>query len=366
MKKYILVFSFVLIALLISSFAPNKPWRTNSSPLCDINKCKSCAIEHNGTFDLGFVEFSERGNYFDEKQKKLILDKIKEYSSSPNNNGVTVIVFVHGWKHNASADDENVKSFRRALKVISQKSSDKRKIFGVYVGWRGLSFHGLQMENATFWDRKAVAQEVGKGGVTDLLLELERIDKQNSKNILTVVGHSFGGAIVLSALDEVLLERLIHKKNHPNEKLKYFGDVVVLINPAIEANQAFQLQEVAREIDFNQKNKNGLKDPRKILHVISSEGDLATKYAYREGQFEGTVLTWNQEIIYRNYKGKQYDIDEYNLDLTTVGNFKPFHTANLIENNKQNKQPVAKSDTKAVHGDIVGDAVRDNWEYKDC
>lgn len=361
MKNYAFGLILVLTALFINGCAPNKPWRGNNSPECGNKKEENCTLEKHCGYELGFIEFSERGNLFDVKSKDIVLNKIRTYSKE---NGVVVVVFVHGWKHNAKFDDKNVESFRSALETLSKnKLLKQKKVVGVYVGWGGLSFHGLQAENTTFWDRKAVAQEVGKGGITELFLELEQIDSNKTENILAIVGHSFGGAIVLSALDEILLERLIFKKNHPKEKLKYFGDAVVLINPAIEANQAFQLQEVAREIDLNQKDKNGsIKNPTKILHVISSEGDLATKYVFPIGQFLGTALTWNQEKIKRKYGNCDYNISEYDLDLTTVGNFKPFHTANLIENPKINKQLFTENGEKAKPGDIVGDM----WKYEGC
>ena len=52
--------------------------------------------------------------------------------------------------------------------------SQTRKIVGVYIGWRGRSIDLSGLDNITYWDRKAVAEQVGKGGVTELLLRLER------------------------------------------------------------------------------------------------------------------------------------------------------------------------------------------------
>ncbi len=59
-----------------------------------------------------------------------------------NEQGVVVVTFIHGWKHNT--------------------------------------------------------EEVGKGGVTKLLLELDQIDQIKNKNILLIVGHSFGGRAINS------------------------------------------------------------------------------------------------------------------------------------------------------------------------
>jgi len=33
--------------------------------------------------------------------------------------GLSILVYVHGWKHNADADDDDVKGFRKALKPIA-------------------------------------------------------------------------------------------------------------------------------------------------------------------------------------------------------------------------------------------------------
>ncbi|MDF5954924.1 hypothetical protein P4110_05960 [Pseudomonas aeruginosa] len=120
-----------------------------------------------------------------------------------------MVVFIHGWKHNAGRDDGNVASFNKALaNLASSGVLGKRRLVGLYVGWRGKSMHGLYSENLTYWDRKAVAEEVGRGGVAELLAQLERIDRKD-RNYLVIVGHSFGGAITLGALHDPLLERLL-------------------------------------------------------------------------------------------------------------------------------------------------------------
>lgn len=340
-----------IMAVVLSGCAQNKPWRTDFDLSCYPNNDNTdCLIEKHENYDLAFLEFTERGNLFNSEAKEIVLSQIESYSKKKE--GIAVFVFVHGWKHNASFEDSNVVSFKKALDSVSSNKNNvlgNRKIFGVYLGWRGLSLHGMGSETFTFWDRKAVAQEIGKGGVTDILINLEQIDQHQSKNILFVVGHSFGGAVTLSALHETLLERATFKKFNKNEKMEHFGDGIILINPAIEANQILQLEDVAHEI--SDSTLNG----QKIIHVISSEGDSATKIAFPIGQFLDTALTWNQETLKRNYNGNSYTFSEYDLDLSTVGNYKPFHTGNLIEEESPTQELAASN------GTTVG-----KWKYIDC
>ena len=54
---------------------------------------------------------------------KHVLDYVaaqaRDDPSDPHK-GVFTIVFVHGWKHNARADDGNVESFRKLLRQLHE------------------------------------------------------------------------------------------------------------------------------------------------------------------------------------------------------------------------------------------------------
>jgi len=81
------------------------------------------------------------------------------YDPEQPERGVLTVVFVHGWKHNASAEDENVASFRKLLPKVA-KMTPTRRVIGVYVGWRGLSIDwGDWLTNISYWDRKATAEQ---------------------------------------------------------------------------------------------------------------------------------------------------------------------------------------------------------------
>jgi hypothetical protein len=192
------------------------------------------------------------------------------------------------------------------------------------------------LANVTYWERKAVAHEVGKGGVTEFLLRLEHAltdKKDQNKNLSLVVGHSFGGALVLTALNEIMLERVISAEGgHPcGEKSKPgctqcfktrpFGHGVVLLNPAIEANEVLQLKEAVAQTCF-------ARDQSRLLHVISSDNDQATNTAFRFGQWLWGVRQ-SQTRFERRFGDQTITFDESDLDTTTVGNLKSFQTGQL-------------------------------------
>ena len=61
-----------------------------------------------------------------------------------------IVTFVHGWKHNADYCDNNMCCFRDMLRQISKLdehysiNEPRRRVVGVYLGWRGLSLTGAR------------------------------------------------------------------------------------------------------------------------------------------------------------------------------------------------------------------------------
>lgn len=317
----------ILGACLLAACTGNTPIRDDKVATCDIiESCSSSYYEVHPSYEIGFVEYSERGNDFDPTRTQQMLDRLKQYSASDK---LAIVVFVHGWKHNAEQDDENVISFTKALANLAESGVlTDRKLVGVYVGWRGLTLHGLGSENITYWDRKSVAEEVGRGGVTELLTQLEQIDRSRKENYLVIVGHSFGGAITLSALHDQLLERL--QNQQAGLPVRAFGDAVIMLNPAIEANLGLLLKENSLKV-----GASGVR-ALPLLYVISSEGDTATGFPFFAGQWLGVNLTWSQVDLMRNYNGKTFKFTEETMDTTTIGNYSLFHTT-LIKEPDRNK-----------------------------
>jgi hypothetical protein len=292
--------------------------------------CQTATLEETKDYLLGFVEFDDQGWLWNRKQMTTVLNQLY---AEDNKQGLLMLVFVHGWKHNASYEDGNVEMFRTNLTILGRlerlasrkEGRPPRKVVGVYAGWRGLSQNIWGLNNTTFWERKNTAHEVGRGSLTELLVRLEDI-RNNSRILhkgetgrkstqLVVIGHSFGGAATFSALAPLLVERMIETINlegeaHPS---RGFGDLVVLINPAFEAARYAVLQNIAHEME------NGFFTNQPVnLAIFTSKSDNATKVAFPIGRMVSTV--------FNQYQSKF----EKRANITAVGHFQPFITHDLI------------------------------------
>ena len=140
------------------------------------------------------------------------------------------------------SDDENLSAFRVLLKetVDYEKAHASpgvapRPILGVFVGWRGLSDFGLGdvVADTTFWGRQAAGQRVAVGSVRELFGRLRHYRNRQQKRLgnplLVIVGHSFGGMIVFSALAQSLIQAASAPAGGVTPE---FADLVLLVNPA--------------------------------------------------------------------------------------------------------------------------------------
>lgn len=328
----------LFLAGLLVGCAPNAAYHTlsgqpgNCVDAAREDACTQSYYQEHGGYDLAFAEFTERGNAFSDRYVDEVLSRIGEKAQG---DGIVLVVFIHGWKHNAEETDGNLIDFKASLQAVGRQLTErfaasdlgKRHLVGLYVGWRGASIQAPLLIQTTFWDRKAVAEEVGKGGVTRLLLELDEITGRRAENVMVVIGHSFGGAIVVSGLSEVLTERAVHR-TRGRGYARTLGDGVLVLNPAIEANQLLNFVEASLRQDYRPEQ-------HPLFISLSSDADSATHYAFPLGQTVGLLATWRQADLKRSYL---YDrlhseetlvLREEHLDATTVGNFAPFLTHRL-------------------------------------
>jgi hypothetical protein len=313
-------------------------------------------------------------------------------------NDLLIAVFVHGWKHSAAPNDGNIKTFRKVLAGLSegerhisqQYNRPARQVVGIYVGWRGKSVTVPYAENLTFWERKNTAQKVGRGGVTEVLSQLESLkrtkdsqqqDKETSerkgendceqentraseeKNMrsrtrLVIVGHSFGGAIVYSSLVQILQSRFVHTTG-PDGTLsdaEHFGNLVVLVNPAVEAVQFAPLSDMSTE------RGTYFKHQLPVLAVLTSEADHATRYAFPMGRNLSTLFENDRYIKRKNgTSGREETIHEGKANVTAIGHFHPYQTHKLYPSSELiPENTVLLSSSESVRSAY---AVRCAWEH---
>ena len=113
-----------------------------------------------------------------------------------------VVRFVHGWNHNASETDSNVAGFKQVLERLWSQYGGRRKVIGVYVGWRGLRVKRswpLAMQ-FSFFDREAAAVRIPGASLSSAFAEIALRTHENRYAQVVFIGHSFGALLLERSL----------------------------------------------------------------------------------------------------------------------------------------------------------------------
>lgn len=361
---------FFCLLLLTAGCTAVKEYRTGVTPIHydHYDQTNSLAgkgvtnvIEVATNYTLGFVEFDDQGWLYGKKdmagqsQIQIVTERAAEELQT---NGLLFVVFIHGWKHNARWDDENVAMFHGVLQKLGDIELEKKKygparrVFGVYVGWRGLSMTTPGIYNLSFWARKSAAEQVGHGAVIQLLTELEALrDKSNLANNagiegdqrastkLIAAGHSFGGDVLYCASSPVLTERMVENYNDQGieQSLKSLGDLVVLINPAFEAARFETLQRLGVAAATNSVHGSN-----STIAVFTSTGDTATGFWFPLGREVSTVFS-----RYRNRH------EQRAANITAIGHYTPFINYDLEPIQKEPGEKIAQSHVRTDPKDFL-------------
>jgi len=222
-------------------------------------------------YELAIVEFDDEGRCYDRGQMDAVAERLEAlapYDPPTAGQDVILVVFVHGWQHDARSDDDNLTHFRALLrqtaeyeKAATAPGAKPRPVMGVFVGWRGLSDYGLgdAVADATFWGRQAAGQRVAVGSVRELFGRLRhyrnRQQKRGGNPLLVIVGHSFGGMIVFSALAQSLIQAASAPVGWMTPE---FADLVLLVNPAIEAARYIPIYDLVTSAAFKARTTKQL------------------------------------------------------------------------------------------------------------
>jgi hypothetical protein len=300
--RWILAFT-VLIAIGLTSCSTlyHHPWRTSAPEVSEA-----------GAVTLRFLEVDDEGWFWDRSQADAIIEGIH---TSVKSKDTMVVTFVHGWHHCARCCDENVEGFRQTLIDLSKTLEDRFNIIGIFVGWRGQSLP-MPANVATFWGRKGAAERIGENDVREFFTRLQRLFASYRPDVigerpgdeaqephhflgLATIGHSFGAQIVLRSVASSIENQLMLLNQNPAYlrdaqtadpkdtmpvSVSGFGDLVILINPAVEASQYHRLHILSRGLNYS-----SLQTP--LVLTVSAEDDYARHRLFKFGRMLGEFFT---------------------------------------------------------------------------
>jgi len=154
----------------------------------------------------------------------------------------------------------------------------------------------------------------------------------DAPNKLMVVGHSFGASVVFNSIGQILLARFIldaerlastgpnpiHAQSKPG-LVSGYGDLVVLVNPAIEATRIVPFFAALNEYTRKRVDLLSPAQPARLV-ILSSKGDWATRRTFPVARVFSTLLESYQDSRMATPYGSDVELRERYLDWQTMGN----------------------------------------------
>ncbi len=254
---------------------PNRQYQTNPAT---VKVAGSAYTETGSGYRLRAIEFDEQGIRWSNEQRSSALAAIRDVPRRP-----LLIVFIHGWHHNADPKDTDLQSFDRLLATLAKnRAAVGADIVGVYIGWRGLSAPratdpGGVRRYLSFYSRKHATDRLAGIGLTQTLYDLGHAAHHRGGHAI-FVGHSFGGRI----LERAIAQGLVGQSSGASGSalVRPPADLTLLLNPAAEAL-------ASRELKLALQNWEGRTPP---IISLTSRNDSATKLAWPAATKASTLL----------------------------------------------------------------------------
>jgi hypothetical protein len=251
--KILVGFSLALILLLalamLSYKPPKDPEQTHYRPAATQSYTPRSENYSSGdgsypySYSLSFVELNDEGVFVEPAQVNRLLTDLE---SKVRDADTTILLYVHGWNHNASTNDTNVACFEELLKAtaimqstyLSSDDDNPRAVYGIFVGWPGVVYETEWLNKAlTFFGRQSASDRVGERG--DLLGLFSKIGKlrdqrRPQKTKFVIVSHSLGARLTYKALRPVM-QYFVGKAD--SGKSSFVADVSIMVNPALSADE---------------------------------------------------------------------------------------------------------------------------------
>lgn len=276
---------------------------------------------------LKVIELTDQGALVNRCQWTDALYELRGYGGSaqtpqpPPRQPVMTVMYIHGWKHNASEKTGDRRRFMGVLEMLDQheRASTKqpRRVVGIYVAWPGKTTGVPGIEELTFWSRQRAADRISQSGiVTKLVGSINSVRRQRAepRDFTVFIGHSFGARVLYTGTSQVILHDV--QMQHPGQVDAVYGtvrgpaDLMILLNPAFGASAYTALDSIRRAKEHFWKPGDASRGQLPLLLTISADNDWATSNAFPLGQW--LTLNWHK------------------TDATTLGNWKEYVTHDLV------------------------------------
>ena len=235
------------------------------------------------SYSYAYVEFNDKGDFADETQVDLVLADLRARVAQTD---TVILVYVHGWNHDARENDTNVACFDELLKATAimqaaytaRGGKTPRGVYGVFVGWPGLVYDDVR-QLATFFGRQSAADRVGERG--DLLNLFSRISRIRHETVsrtakspqtkFVIVSHSLGARLTYRALRPVMQSAM--SDNH--SRSPFLADIAVMVNPALSADEHASL---ARMVEHQTQPGTDRAQPRFVIATSESDEVLQNHF----------------------------------------------------------------------------------------
>src|SRR5712692_2873899 len=331
----------------------SRPWSHEPSPdnflsgeqLAQYEPFDGAAQDHR--FDLSYIEFDEKGDYWDRRQLGWTVQEIKRAART---NELVLVVYVHGWQNDASTlRGHDVGKFHCLLEHLSDADGGKRRFFGVYVGWRGKSVPGgdgifpdksilnliskgifLVPHELSLYSRKNAATRIAGMPVTEAIFQSVAAARNATKRYghgarTILIGHSFGALVLEKAMAQALAAKVISE----GETFSAPADFVVLLNSAAESIYAKEMIDMFRRRHLTpSKSARGdeISAEHPLLVSITSKADSATGMLFPIGTGLSNALG-----IFRKYEwDTKYGESSHNVSQREYFTHTPGHNDLLI------------------------------------
>jgi hypothetical protein len=281
-------------------------------------------------YDLAFIEFDEKGDFWDRQQLGYAYQQIEKLSRNPRKPPL-LLIYIHGWQNNASAKTHDVANFRGLLSRLARNAqiSENYQVFGIYLGWRGLLVPGgtdlfsqalyFIPHNTTFWSRKDTATRVAGEPMSEAIFATVHAARKSNPQARTVlIGHSFGALVLEKTLAQALPAAFYAQEDSGggHSKLIPPADMILLLNSASESIYAKELMDMFRRAHFS----GDISSRRPLILSVTSEGDVDTGNLFPIGtRLSNAFGTFRDYQRTQRFDGRTTRIAQNKFFTTTPG-----------------------------------------------